>query len=187
REGCPASSRGQRTRMSRASPWPPSGDRSKTVMVGLIGGLLLRESQPAAAKVMVASVVTPYRRTAGAEFDRQVDRAAAAPRAASSRSTGRQQVATSEARQIGWENGAPARCPSGSARGAAEVTCRVRNMIGLETLLAFLAAAFVVISIPGPTILLVMGYAVGSGLRIALLSIAGVCLGDLAAMAVTFA
>lgn len=60
-------------------------------------------------------------------------------------------------------------------------------MIGLETLLAFLAAAFVVISIPGPTILLVMGYAVSSGLRIALLSIAGVCLGDLAAMAVTFA
>lgn len=59
--------------------------------------------------------------------------------------------------------------------------------MGLETLLAFIAAAFVVISIPGPTILLVMGYAVSSGLRIALLSIAGVCLGDLAAMVVTFA
>lgn len=54
-------------------------------------------------------------------------------------------------------------------------------------LLAFIAAAFVVVSIPGPTIFMVTGYAVGYGPRAALLSIIGVCLGDLVAMTVTFA
>src|SRR6185437_4009906 len=37
----PASSSAQRTRMSRASPWPRSGDRSNAVMTGIMGTLLV--------------------------------------------------------------------------------------------------------------------------------------------------
>lgn len=55
-----------------------------------------------------------------------------------------------------------------------------------ELLLAFAAAAFAVILIPGPTVLLVTGYALSSGIRTAALCILGVCLGDAAAMALTF-
>src|SRR5256885_16488188 len=39
----PASSSAQRTRVSRASPLPPSGERSKAVMVMVIEGVLLGE------------------------------------------------------------------------------------------------------------------------------------------------
>jgi homoserine/homoserine lactone efflux protein len=59
-------------------------------------------------------------------------------------------------------------------------------MIAPEHLLAFAAAAFAVILIPGPTVLLVTGYSLSAGLRPALLSIVGVCLGDAAAMTLTF-
>ncbi len=59
-------------------------------------------------------------------------------------------------------------------------------MIAPELLLAFAAAAFAVILIPGPTVLLVTGYALSAGLRTAMLSILGVCLGDAAAMTLTF-
>jgi hypothetical protein len=38
--GCPTSSSAQRTRMSRAMPLPPSGERSKAVMVMLMAGSL---------------------------------------------------------------------------------------------------------------------------------------------------
>jgi len=59
-------------------------------------------------------------------------------------------------------------------------------MISPELLFTFSAAAFVVISIPGPTVLLVTGYALSTNLRTALLSILGVCLGDAIAMTLTF-
>lgn len=59
-------------------------------------------------------------------------------------------------------------------------------MIPAELYLAFAAAALAVICMPGPTVLLVTGYALSSGLRTALLSIVGVCLGDCSAMALTF-
>lgn len=59
-------------------------------------------------------------------------------------------------------------------------------MITAELLLTFSAAAFAIILIPGPTVLLVTGYALSKGLRIALLSILGVCLGDAIAMTLTF-
>lgn len=58
-------------------------------------------------------------------------------------------------------------------------------MIATELLLAFATAAFAVILIPGPTVLLVTGYALSRGFKIALLSILGVCLGDAVAMMVT--
>lgn len=52
----------------------------------------------------------------------------------------------------------------------------------LDLWLAFLAAAIVVLIIPGPTIALVIGYALGEGRRAALAIVAGVALGDLTAM-----
>lgn len=55
-----------------------------------------------------------------------------------------------------------------------------------DILLSFAAAAFAVILIPGPTVLLVTGYALAGGWRAAALCIAGVCLGDMVAMALTF-
>lgn len=56
-----------------------------------------------------------------------------------------------------------------------------------DLLLAFGAAAFAVILIPGPTVLLVSSYAISQGRRSAWLCILGVCLGDAAAMTLTFA
>lgn len=55
-----------------------------------------------------------------------------------------------------------------------------------DVLLAFAAAALAVILIPGPTVLLVSSCAFAQGLRPALLCILGVCLGDLAAMSLSF-
>lgn len=54
-----------------------------------------------------------------------------------------------------------------------------------DLLLAFSVAALAVILIPGPTVLLVSSYAFSQGMRAALLCILGVCLGDVAAMALT--
>lgn len=54
-----------------------------------------------------------------------------------------------------------------------------------DLLLAFGVAALAVILIPGPTVLLVSSHALSEGMRPALLCILGVCLGDLAAMALT--
>ncbi len=51
-----------------------------------------------------------------------------------------------------------------------------------ETWLAFTAAAAVLLVIPGPTILLVVSYALGQGWRTALPMAAGVALGDFTAM-----
>jgi threonine/homoserine/homoserine lactone efflux protein len=51
-----------------------------------------------------------------------------------------------------------------------------------ETWLAFAAASAVLLVIPGPTILLVLSYALGRGWRVAAPVAAGVALGDLTAM-----
>ena len=55
----------------------------------------------------------------------------------------------------------------------------------LETWLAFAAASFAVLAIPGPTVMLVVGYALGEGRRAALGTVAGVLLGDLLAISVS--
>lgn len=52
-------------------------------------------------------------------------------------------------------------------------------MMALELWLAFVAASAVVLLIPGPTVLLVVSYALGQGRRSALATVAGVALGDL--------
>jgi threonine/homoserine/homoserine lactone efflux protein len=51
--------------------------------------------------------------------------------------------------------------------------------MALELWLAFVAASAVVLLIPGPTVLLVVSYALGQGRRSALATVAGVALGDL--------
>ncbi|MEM6478871.1 MAG: LysE family translocator [Pseudomonadota bacterium] len=53
-----------------------------------------------------------------------------------------------------------------------------------ELWLAFVAAASALLLIPGPTVLLVLSYALSQGRRVALASAAGVALGDLVAMTV---
>ena len=52
----------------------------------------------------------------------------------------------------------------------------------IETWLAFVAASTVLLLIPGPTVLLVVSYALGQGWRTALPMAAGVALGDFTAM-----
>ncbi|HWT07907.1 MAG TPA: LysE family translocator [Roseomonas sp.] len=57
----------------------------------------------------------------------------------------------------------------------------------VETWLAFVAATVVMLVIPGPTILLVIGQSLGAGRRAALPLVAGVALGDLTAMTLSLA
>ena len=54
--------------------------------------------------------------------------------------------------------------------------------MSLESWLAFLAASAVLLAIPGPTILLVISYALGHGRKAATSTVAGVALGDFTAM-----
>lgn len=54
--------------------------------------------------------------------------------------------------------------------------------MSLEHWLAFVAASAVLLAIPGPTILLVISYALGHGRRAATSTVAGVALGDFTAM-----
>jgi threonine/homoserine/homoserine lactone efflux protein len=54
--------------------------------------------------------------------------------------------------------------------------------MSIETWLAFAAATTVLLVIPGPTILLVISYALGQGMRTALPVAVGVALGDFTAM-----
>jgi threonine/homoserine/homoserine lactone efflux protein len=56
-----------------------------------------------------------------------------------------------------------------------------------EIWLAFIAASALVLAIPGPTILLVIGQSLGAGPRGALPLVAGVALGDLTAMTLSLA
>jgi len=57
--------------------------------------------------------------------------------------------------------------------------------VPIETWLAFTAAATVLLVIPGPTILLVVSYALGQGWRAALPTAVGVALGDFTAMSLS--
>ena len=59
--------------------------------------------------------------------------------------------------------------------------------MGFDTWLAFVAATAVMLVIPGPTILLVIGQSLGAGRRAALPLVAGVALGDLTAMTLSLA
>jgi threonine/homoserine/homoserine lactone efflux protein len=54
--------------------------------------------------------------------------------------------------------------------------------MSVELWLAFVAASVVMLAIPGPTILLVISYALGHGRRAARATVAGVALGDFTAM-----
>ncbi|WP_337267000.1 LysE family translocator [Oryzifoliimicrobium ureilyticus] len=54
--------------------------------------------------------------------------------------------------------------------------------MSLEAWLAFAAASAVMLAIPGPTILLVVSYALGHGRKTALATVTGVTLGDFTAM-----
>ncbi len=57
----------------------------------------------------------------------------------------------------------------------------------LHTWLTFLLATAVLLAIPGPTVLMVIGQSLGAGRRHALALVAGVALGDLTAMALSLA
>ncbi len=52
----------------------------------------------------------------------------------------------------------------------------------LNLWLTFVAASFILLVIPGPTILLVLSYALSQGRKVALATVAGVALGDFIAM-----
>src|SRR4051794_23962187 len=52
----------------------------------------------------------------------------------------------------------------------------------LDHWLAFVAASAVLLAIPGPTVLLVVSYALGHGRKAALATVSGIALGDLTAM-----
>src|SRR5271167_2776694 len=55
-------------------------------------------------------------------------------------------------------------------------------VMALDHWLAFVAASAVLLAIPGPTVLLVISYALGHGRRSATSTVAGVALGDFTAM-----
>lgn len=59
--------------------------------------------------------------------------------------------------------------------------------MSLQIWLAFVAASTVLVVIPGPTVLLVLSYALSQGKRVALATVAGVALGDLIAMTASLA
>lgn len=61
------------------------------------------------------------------------------------------------------------------------------TIMPIETWLAFVAASTLMLLIPGPTILLVLSYALSQGRRVALSTAAGVALGDLIAMSASLA
>ncbi|WP_293574719.1 LysE family translocator [Phaeobacter sp.] len=57
----------------------------------------------------------------------------------------------------------------------------------LQIWLAFVAASVALLLVPGPTVLLVLSYAISQGKRVALATVAGVALGDLIAMTASLA
>ena len=60
--------------------------------------------------------------------------------------------------------------------------CKGRLTMTIELWLAFVAASSILLVIPGPTVLLVVSYALGQGWRTALPMAIGVALGDFTAM-----
>lgn len=59
--------------------------------------------------------------------------------------------------------------------------------MSIETWFAFVVAAAILLAIPGPTVTLVVGYALGVGRRAAWATVAGVALGDFTAMTLSLA
>jgi threonine/homoserine/homoserine lactone efflux protein len=59
--------------------------------------------------------------------------------------------------------------------------------MNFETWIAFNAASTALLLIPGPTVLLVLSYAISQGRSVALATVAGVALGDLIAMSISLA
>ncbi|SPH17397.1 Homoserine/homoserine lactone efflux protein [Defluviimonas aquaemixtae] len=59
--------------------------------------------------------------------------------------------------------------------------------MSLDLWLAFVAASTALLLIPGPTVLLILSYAISQGRRVALATAAGVALGDLIAMSASLA
>lgn len=59
--------------------------------------------------------------------------------------------------------------------------------MSIELWLAFVAASTALLLIPGPTVLLVLSYAISQGRRVAVATAAGVALGDLIAMSASLA
>lgn len=57
----------------------------------------------------------------------------------------------------------------------------------IQIWLAFVAASIALLLIPGPTVLLVLSYAISQGKRVALATVAGVALGDFIAMSASLA
>lgn len=57
----------------------------------------------------------------------------------------------------------------------------------IQIWLAFVAASTALLLIPGPTVLLVLSYAISQGKRVALATVAGVAFGDLLAMSASLA
>ncbi len=57
--------------------------------------------------------------------------------------------------------------------------------MSLELWLAFVAASTAILLLPGPTVMLVVGYALGAGRRAAFGALAGVLVGDLVAISVS--
>ncbi|KEP71278.1 lysine transporter LysE [Thioclava dalianensis] len=57
----------------------------------------------------------------------------------------------------------------------------------LHTWLGFASASIALLLIPGPTVILVLSYAISQGRRVALATVAGVALGDLIAMSASLA
>ena len=61
------------------------------------------------------------------------------------------------------------------------------DLMSFELWLTFVAASTALLLIPGPTVLLVLSYALSKGRTVALASAAGVALGDLIAMTASLA
>jgi threonine/homoserine/homoserine lactone efflux protein len=60
-------------------------------------------------------------------------------------------------------------------------------LMDFQIWLAFVAASIALLLIPGPTVLLVLSYALSQGKRVALATVGGVALGDLVAMSASLA
>ena len=82
-------------------------------------------------------------------------------------------------RDIGWTKGCDL------ATGCATETTGRANTMSIESWVAFAAASAILLVIPGPTILTVIGYSVAQGRRAALPLIAAVALGDSTALALS--
>lgn len=59
--------------------------------------------------------------------------------------------------------------------------------MNFQVWLAFVAASTALLLIPGPTVLLVLSYAISQGKRVALATVAGVAFGDLISMSISLA